>query len=56
MGGGEAKEGREETGPGRGVRQLKGFPGDSVVKNLPSNAGDTGSIPDLERPPMLQSN
>ena len=38
------------------LRQLKGFPGDSVVKNLPSNAGDTGSIPDLERPPMLQSN
>ena len=22
-----------------------GFPGDSVVKNLPANAGDTGSIP-----------
>ena len=24
---------------------LKGFPGDSGVKNLPANAGDTGSIP-----------
>ena len=24
---------------------LWGFPGDSAVKNLPSNAGDTGSIP-----------
>ena len=23
-----------------------GFPGGSVVKNLPANAGDTGSIPD----------
>ena len=26
----------------------RGFPGDSVVKNLPINAGDMGSIPDLE--------
>ena len=26
-----------------------GFPGDSVVKNLPSNAGDVGSILGLER-------
>ena len=24
-----------------------GFPGGSVVKNLPDNAGDTGSIPGL---------
>ena len=23
----------------------EGFPGGSVVKNLPANAGDTGSIP-----------
>ena len=28
-----------------------GFPGDSVVKNLPPNAGDTGSIPELGRSP-----
>ena len=31
-----------------------GFPGDSVVKNLPANAGDTGevaSIPGSRRPP-----
>ena len=28
-----------------------GFPGGSVVKNLPTNAGDTGSIPDLGRSP-----
>ncbi len=31
-----------------------GFPGGSVVKNLPANAGDTGdvgSIPELERFP-----
>ena len=26
-----------------------GFPGDSVVKNLPANAGDTGSVPGLGR-------
>ena len=29
------------------------FPGGSVVKNLPANAGDTGNtglIPELERP------
>ena len=24
-----------------------GFPGGSVVKNLPANAGDTGSVPEL---------
>ena len=28
-----------------------GFPGDSVVKNLPANAGDVGSIPGSERSP-----
>ena len=28
-----------------------GFPGDSVVKNLPANAGDVGSIPGLGRSP-----
>ena len=27
------------------------FPGGSVVKNLPANAGDVGSIPGLERAP-----
>ena len=26
-----------------------GFPGGSVVKNLPANAGDAGSIPELGR-------
>ena len=29
----------------------KGFPGGSVVKNPPANAGDVGSIPGSERPP-----
>jgi len=28
-----------------------GFPGGSVVKNLPANAGDTGSVPGLRRSP-----
>ena len=32
------------------------FPGDSVVKNLPANAGDTGSVPDLGRWDMPRSN
>ena len=27
------------------------FPGGSVVKNLPANAGDVGLIPELERSP-----
>ena len=35
---------------------LQGFPGGSVVKNLPVNAGDMGSIPDLGRSHTLQSN
>jgi len=29
----------------------KDFPGGTVVKNLPANAGDTGSIPGLRRCP-----
>ena len=32
---------------------LEGFPGGLVVKNPPVNAGDTGSIPALERFHML---
>ena len=32
------------------------FPGGTVVKNLPANAGDTGSIPSLGRSHMLRSN
>ena len=28
-----------------GVSRLEGFPGGSVVKNLPANAGDVGLIP-----------
>ena len=36
--------------------QSKGFPGGSVLKNLPANAGDTGSIPDPRRFQMPWSN
>jgi len=32
-----------------------GFPGGSVMKNLPAIAGDIGSIPDPGRSHMLQS-
>ena len=28
-----------------GIYRLEGFPGGSVVKNLPANAGDMGLIP-----------
>ena len=33
-----------------------GFPVGTVGKNLPANAGDTGSSPGLGRSHMLQSN
>ena len=33
-----------------------GFPGGSVIKNLPANAGDLGSIPDPGRSYMRQDN
>ena len=35
---------------------ILGFPGGSVEKSLPANAGDTGLIPDPGRSHMLQSN
>ena len=37
-------------------KALGGFPGGSVVKNLPANAGDMASIHDLGRSHILQSN
>ena len=37
-------------------RKMAGFPGGPVVKNLPCNAGDTGSIPGLGRSHMPQGN
>ena len=30
---------------------MLGFPGGPVVKNLPANTGDVGSIPELRRSP-----
>ena len=42
------------------INQLKslwlGFPGGTVVENLPANAGDTGSSPGLGRSHMPRSN
>ena len=35
--------------------ELTGFPGGSVVKNPPANAGNTGSSPGLGRSHMLRS-
>ena len=35
---------------------MLGFPGGTVVENLPANAGDTGSSPGLGRSHMPQSN
>ena len=34
------------------LKMWKGFPGDSVVKNPPANAGDMGLIPGLGRSHM----
>ena len=36
--------------------KVEGFPGGAVVKNLPANAGDTGSSPGLGRSHMPRSN
>ena len=33
------------------LQYKRGFPGGSVVKNLPANAGDSGSIPVPGKPP-----
>ena len=35
--------------------EKQGFPGGTVVENLPANAGDTGSSPGLGRSHMLRS-
>ena len=47
------KEGGERSTP---ARNGLGFPGGSVVKNLPANAGDMGLSPGLGRFHMLWSN
>ena len=38
------------------MNELRGFRGGAVVKNLPANAGDTGSSPGPERSHMPWSN
>ena len=48
-----AKIRNEKRGP---HLKKKGFPGGSVVKNLPANVGDMGSIPGPGRSHMLRSN
>ena len=35
--------------------KAEGFPGGALVKNLPANAGDTGSSPGLGRSHMPRS-
>ena len=37
-------------------KTVKGFPGGTVVKNPPANAGDTGSSPGPGRSHMAQTN
>ena len=36
--------------------KVQGFPDDSLIRNLPANAGDTGSIPGPGRSHMVRSN
>ena len=38
------------------VKRYEDFPGGPVVKKLPANAGDMGSIPGLGRFHMLRGN
>ena len=37
-------------------KECRGFPGGTVVENLPANVGDTGSSPGLGRSHMPRSN
>ena len=37
-------------------RDMEDFRGGTVVKNLPANAGDTGSSPGLGKSHMLRNN
>ena len=51
-------QGLERLSPARPVvskKWVQGFPGGSVVKNLPANAGDTGSSLDLGRSHVSKS-
>ena len=42
---------REETENYKHINPILGFPGGSVLKNLPVNTGDMGSVPGLGRFP-----
>ena len=44
------------TRNGSNQDKIRGFPGGAVVKNLPANAGHTGSSPGLGRSHMPRSN
>ena len=53
-------EGRDELGDWNGhiyttIYKIKDVPGGSVVKKLPANVGDTGSVPGTGRSHMPQS-
>ena len=47
---------REEINKIEIFKKQEGFPGGTVVKNPPANAGDTGSSPGLGRSHMPWSN
>ena len=45
-----------QTSEGNKMKTIKGFSTGAVVKNQPTKAGDTGSIPGQGRPHVLWSN
>ena len=47
---------KTKTFPCSNKAKHQGFPGDSVIKNLPANIGDTDLIPDPARSDIAQSN
>ena len=50
------KKGRKHHEKKLSKNKTQGFPGGAVVKNLPADAGDKGSIPGPGRSHMPQSN
>ena len=54
--GGQVKQVGHHHGPVVKNPSSRGFPGGSMVKDLPANAGDTGWIPDPGRSHMPWSN
>ena len=51
------KQGKQQEGNNKDQISMKlGFPGGTVVKNPPANAGDTGSSPSPGRSHMPRSN